>query len=171
MIENRRVRFATLDGFDRDDLALISDIWLADICAAPWASRESLKLAAIFMQWIREPSPTDLDPRQIEDRFQISREEVQKSLVLLKTFGLIEAFTLNRGELKASLRLGPLQKLKVLESKRRMSELLALERREAFMRGKKSGDGRAQTPWRPAGPSIVSAEANLIAEPVPCLTD
>jgi hypothetical protein len=44
MQDQRKVRFAAFDGLDRADLPLANEIWLADLYAASWASKEAMKL-------------------------------------------------------------------------------------------------------------------------------
>ena len=127
MIENRRVRFSTIEDLPRSDLGLIADIWLDDLCQAKWASREVMKVGAILIQWIRQPSPEHLELGAIETAFHVDRDDVAHALSMLKTFGMVEVFTLGEDGIRAALRLSNLQKLRVLDLKRQHATLEAAQ--------------------------------------------
>lgn len=125
MSDLRRVRFATLGALTRDDLPLAVDVWLGDALAAPWSTRETMKLAGILTHYILEPSPEQLSFSAIEDAHHVSRDLARRALSLMALYGLIEGFNTSAGELKVALRLSPLQTLRILDAKRRLEDLEA----------------------------------------------
>lgn len=123
MSDLRRVRFATLGVLTRDDLPLAVDVWLGDALAAPWATRETMKLSGILTHYILEPSPEQLSFSAIEDSHHVSRDHARRALSLMALYGLIDGFNTAAGELKVALRLSPLQMLRILDAKRRLEDL------------------------------------------------
>jgi hypothetical protein len=50
--DQRRVRFASVDGIAREDLPLAYEVWLDEFIRAPWMTREAMKLGPIsFSTW------------------------------------------------------------------------------------------------------------------------
>ncbi len=125
MSDQRRVRFASIEGLAREDLPLAGEIWLDELFRAPWASREAMKLAAHFVRYMADPDPSHLIMRAMEREFQFTRDDIQRALVLLRTFAAIDAFTLEKDDLKVALNLSLLQRLRVLETRRRLMELVS----------------------------------------------
>ncbi len=125
MIENRRIRFNDMDGPDRTDLPLAAEIWLDTVCSGRWSSAEVQKVAAILAGWIRDPQLADAEHRAIEDKYRLTREEVSRAFSLLKLFGFIEAFTVDREGIKAALNLGTLIKIRVIETRQKYRDLIA----------------------------------------------
>jgi len=125
MIENRRIRFNDMDGLDRSDLPLAAEIWLETVCGGRWSSAEVQKVAAILAGWVRDPSLAEAEHRAIEDKYRLTREEVSRAFSLLKLFGFIEAFTVDREGVKAALKLGTLIKIRVIETRQRYRDLIA----------------------------------------------
>lgn len=121
--EQRRVRFVNLDGFDRADINMAAEIWLDDIVQKPWATIEAMKLAAHMVNYIRAASTTPLVFREIETLLQLTREQVTRALSLMKIFGCVSAYVIEREDMRAGLLLNSLQKLRLLEAKDRLSEL------------------------------------------------
>jgi hypothetical protein len=123
MIENRRVRFANVEKLGKVELDLACDIWLKDIVAAAWATREVMKLAAHFMNYMRAANPSNLNLREMETVLQLNREEINRALSLMKLFAVLSTFTVDKDDVRANLVLSPLQILKMLEMKMRFMAL------------------------------------------------
>lgn len=124
-MENRRVRFSNLEKIGKVELGLACDIWLRDLAAAPWASREAMKLGAHFMNYIRAANPANLSLREVETVLQLNREELSRALNLLKLFAVLSSYTVEKDDMKASLTLSPVQILQMLEMKHRFMALAA----------------------------------------------
>ena len=120
----RKVRFAAIDGITREDLPLANEIWLQDLYRAPWASREMMKLAALFVRYMSNPQSTTLSMAEIEIVCQLSPEDVRKTLAAMKGFGAIDAFSVDRTQVQVALNLSLMQRLQVLEVKQRFTAVL-----------------------------------------------
>ena len=123
MIDNRRVRFTNVEKLGRIELDLACDIWLRDLSAAAWASREAMKLGAHFMNYVRAANPANLALREMETILQLNREELNRALNLMKLFGVLSSFTVDKDDVRANLTLSPLQLLRMLEAKMRFMSL------------------------------------------------
>lgn len=132
--EQRRVRFSNIDGLERQDLAIAGEVWLDELVRAPWITREAIKLATHFVRYMRAPDPARMILREIESEVQLGREDMLKTLKQMRTYGAIETFTCDRADLRVSLHLSFLQRLRVLEVTARFGEL-AMQR------------GRNPRPW------------------------
>ncbi len=119
-IEQRRVRFDSIDGLKREDLGTAGEIWLADLCLAPWASREAMKLGAHLVGYMAGPDPRLVKLQHIDAAIQVTREEVKAALRVMKLFGAVTAFSIDQEELRVALHLTSLQRLKVLETVSRL---------------------------------------------------
>jgi hypothetical protein len=123
MIEQRRVRFASIDGIERADLPIAAEIWVDDIGRQSWATREVLKLAVLLKRYMSSPDPRDLLLRSIEMRTQVDRKQVQEALRQMQMFGVIEAFNIEGDVVRVSLALTVLQRLQTREVRHRFREL------------------------------------------------
>ena len=123
MIENRRVRFTNVEKLGKIELDLACDIWLRDLVAAAWSTRETMRLGAHFMNYIRAANPASLNFREIETVLQLNREEINRALHLMKLFGILSAYTAEKDDVRANLTLSPLQILRMLEMKMRFVSL------------------------------------------------
>ena len=123
MIELRRVRFASIEGLVRDDLALAGEVWLRDLMAAPWATREAMKLAVHLVRYMAAPDPQILNPASIEQHINLPQEGLRQALSTMQTYGAVEAFAIERVAVKAALNLTGLQRLQVLEARHRLESL------------------------------------------------
>lgn len=124
-IEQRRVRFATIEGLTRDDLPLAGEVWLDDVIKAPWSSREAMKVASQLVKYMAKADASYLSLREMDRDCQLHREDVQRALTLMRTFMAIDAFTLDKDEVRAALNLSLIQRLRVLEARKRLLELAA----------------------------------------------
>jgi hypothetical protein len=129
--DKRRIRFASIEGLMRADLGLAGEVWLEEVIRAPWASREVMKVAGALVRYMSLSNPPALGLRELESQQQLTREDVRKALVLMQSFQAVEAFVIDRDEIKVALRLGLLQRLRVLEAGRRLHELLGEAARSA----------------------------------------
>ena len=161
MIDQRRLRFSDIVGLERHDLPLACEVWLEDIYRAPWISREAMKLCAYFVRYMNRPDCTALTLREIESQCQLSTDDVRKSLVLLRSFGAVEAFVIDRNDIRVGLCLSYLQRLKALEAKHRFAQLPA-------------GNGptpwpwlAAEEKWLPGSPAANRVAVALAAVPSP----
>jgi hypothetical protein len=122
--DQRKVRFAAIDGLTREDLPLANEIWLQDVYRAPWASREMMKLAALFVRYMSNPQSTALSMGEIEIVCQMSVDDVRKTLAAMKGFGAIDNFIADRAQAQVALHLSLMQRLQVLEAKNRFAAVL-----------------------------------------------
>lgn len=123
MMDQRRVRFVSIEGINREDLPLACEIWQEDLFKAPWVTREAMKLGTHLMRYIRKATPNALNLREIEAAYALSFDDVRKALLLMRTFGAIESFICEREDLRVALTLSFQQRLKVLEIKNRFATL------------------------------------------------
>lgn len=123
MQDKRRVRFYNLSGLTRRDLPLISEVWLQDIQRAQWATREVMTLAGFLIRYVTTPDPALLLPWRMTSITRLEPDEVLRALQMMHANFVIEAFSIENGVVKVSLRLSSLQRLRVLESKLRLIEL------------------------------------------------
>ncbi len=123
MNDQRRVRFATLGIMTREDLPICVDIWLEDTLKAPWATRETMKLAGVLANYIMKPSPEAVRLRAIEDQHQLQKVQVRRALGLMSLYCAIEGFSLADDEIRAAMRLSRLQMLRALEVKQKLAVL------------------------------------------------
>jgi hypothetical protein len=153
--EQRRVRFSNIDGLERQDLAIAGEVWLEEVGRAPWVSREAIRLATHFVRYMRSPDPDRMLLREIESEVQLGRDDMLKTLKQMRTYGAVEAFSCDRTDLRVSLNLSYLQRLRVLEATHRFAEL-------ATQRGRSPRPWveRERVHWRPA-----ASEAEPVAEP------
>jgi hypothetical protein len=122
--ELRKIRFATIEGLQRRDLGLACDIWLEDVCRAPWATREAMRLAAHLVRYMLTPRPELATLMSIDQHMQLGRDEVKLALKYLWMFHAVEAFTIERDEIRVALRLTELQRLRILETQHRLDVLV-----------------------------------------------
>lgn len=121
--DQRRVRFSSIAGIEREDLPLACDVWRADIYNSSWAERDSMKLATQLVRYICNPDPNLVLLREVENNCQLGRDEVKRALTSMRMYGAIDTFSLDRDDVRVYLNLTPLQRLNVLETKRRLREL------------------------------------------------
>jgi len=123
MHEQRRVRFANIDGISRADLPIAMEIWLDDLMRKDWPSRDTLKFANHLKRYMADPDPKDLLLRAIERHTQLDRKQVLDVLKQMQMFGAAEAFDIDGDIVRVSLTLSLMQRLRTLETKRRFHEL------------------------------------------------
>ncbi|HRD77189.1 MAG TPA: hypothetical protein PK264_14870 [Hyphomicrobiaceae bacterium] len=121
--EKRRVRFTSIQGLERGDLPLACEVWCDDLYRSPWAERDTMKLATLFVRYICNPNPTAVLMQQIERQCQLARPELVRVLALMKSYGAVDSFMIERDDLRLYLNLTRLQRLRVLEVKHRLAEL------------------------------------------------
>lgn len=119
MPELRKIRFASIEGIERVDLPLANEVWLDDLYKASWATKEMMKLGCHLVRYMARPDPGMLSFSQFETVCQLTPEESRKTLQVMKVFGAIQDFVCERNDIRATLNLSLLQRLKVLEAKQR----------------------------------------------------
>ncbi len=128
MHENRRIRFASIEGLQRSDLPIAVEIWLEELCQQFWATRDMVKLATLFKRHMQDPDPERLNLSYIDRYCQLERKQVNDSLRLMYTYGVVESFSLEDEQLRASLSLSLLQRLRTLELSERFKKITTVER-------------------------------------------
>ncbi|MGD9784331.1 MAG: hypothetical protein AB7E80_13190 [Hyphomicrobiaceae bacterium] len=123
MIDQRRVRFSTLGPLRRPDLPLIVEVWREDAVNAPWASRESMKLAGILASYVLNSDQIAVGVRVLENNHNLLKEDVRRALSSMTIFGLVEAFSIEGDDIRVALRLSSLQLVRILEMKRTLATL------------------------------------------------
>ena len=123
MIDNRHLRFTNIDGIERRDLPVAAEIWLHDITAACWATRDIIKLATLFAKYIKNPHLEVLGFGEIERNASMEKNQVAENCRVLLLFGTLDTFDCDGPRLKASLNLSFLQRLRVLEVRVRFAQL------------------------------------------------
>lgn len=118
-------RYCNFQAENAGDLELMSEIWLLDVCAAPWVSREAQKLAAYVVTIISSGRASDVYLRDLETSMNILPEETARGLRLLKAFRVVDDFLIDKGKLVLTIRVGKLQLLKFLEAKEKLTALTA----------------------------------------------
>jgi len=163
MSEQRHVRFATLGELSKDDLQLAIEIWFDDAVTAPWASKETMKLAGVLRLYMMRPTAAGLNLKGVEDFYQLSADAVRRALVLFKLYGLVEGHSTDNGQLRAALRLTSLQTLRVLEVKQRLAELLQVNTHDTGEMPK----GTSDQIWLPqsidAEPTVGEGDADEVS--------
>ena len=155
MIEHRRVRFSSIEGVDRADLPLACEIWLDELSRAPWATSEAVRLGGHLMRYICRPDPQLLAIRAIESQCQLGIEDVRKALGHMRAFGVVESFYCDRSDLKVSLTLSILQRLRTLEARHRFQTLAGNGNSRPWIVQKESWVvPDAATPHEPAAQSL-----------------
>lgn len=156
MDDRRHAHFASLGELSSLDLSLAVDIWLEDAIKAPWATKETMKLAGILCRYMLEPKADRLKFKSIEDAYQLNADALRRSLVLFQLFGLVDTYSVEGSGLRAALRLSQVQLLRLMEAKHRLAEL---ERGGEQDTGKSGGVAKAQAPWSPQGARELAASA------------
>lgn len=118
-------RYCNFEAENADDLELMSELWLLDVCAAPWVSREAQKLAAYIVTIVGSGRTSDVYLRDIESSMNILPEETARGLRLLKAFRVVEDFLIEKGKLTLTIRVSKLQLLKYLDAKDKFAALAA----------------------------------------------
>lgn len=129
MQEKRRVRFSNMGELGRTDVPIAGGIWLRDLCAAAWATREAMRLATHFVRYMTQPDDNIVTFEQIENQCQLSRDDVLKALAMMRNYGFVDAFTFDEDCLKAALHLSILQRFETLELTDRYVELMERRRK------------------------------------------
>ena len=88
-------------------------------------TREAMKLGAQFVNYIQSANQATLQLREIETVIQLNREEVNRSINLMKLFRVVKDFTIDKDEIKASLHLSTSQIMQLLEMRVRYLQFLS----------------------------------------------
>ena len=166
MIERRYVRFASIDGLTRDDIALAGEVWLEDLFAATWASREAMKLGVHLIRYMMDPDPALLTYKEIEVHCHMIHDDVARALILMRTFAAVDAFSMEQEGIRVAANLSILQRVRVLEVKERMR---ALEEAEQAANKGHSAAPIKETRWAPQPaiePTITRDSAEMTLNPL-----
>lgn len=123
MIENRRVRFTSIDGLRRSDVPVAGEVWLDDIYRSAWTTKEAMKIAAFMVRYMAKPDPNMMTLTAIEGQLQLGPEQTKVALKIMRMFGAIDSYTVGRSEIRAALNLTVLQKVRALEARHRLAML------------------------------------------------
>ncbi len=135
MIDQRRIRFSTIDGLRRSDLPLACDIWAEDVYRAPWGTKDTMKIAAFLVRYITDAMPpTSATLGGLELRTQLAREDAKQALKVLHLYRAIEAYSIDRNELRVAMRLSDLQRAIVLETIERLEQIAARRSADELLR-------------------------------------
>ncbi|MGQ0672462.1 MAG: hypothetical protein ACT4N2_06220 [Hyphomicrobium sp.] len=149
MIEQRRIRFSSLESLLREDLRLAGEVWLDDIIRAPWATRESMKIAAHLVRYMFDPKSIYATVRGIERELLLPREEIERALTLMRIFHVVDEFVIDRDEIRIALNLADLQRLRVLEVKERLTVFAEREHRAVAADAQREEPARRWSPEHP----------------------
>jgi len=158
MNEQRRVRFASLEPFTRDDLPLIVEVWRDDVVRAPWASRETMKLAGILTSYILSPASHIVALDGLENLHHLQKQEVQRALGMLSIFGLVEAFNIDGNQLRVALRLTLMQTVRVSELKRALAMPGSTQQADNVVEAERPEPRAAREAWVPDAPQAPRTE-------------
>ncbi len=122
-MDQRRVRFDSIEGLQRGDIGLAAEVWLRDICAARWATTQAMKIAAQLVRYMSLPDLRRLTSSSLEHQLMLTKEEIGAGLKLLRLYRAIEDYVIDSEGLKAALHLTTLQRLQVLEVRQRLEIL------------------------------------------------
>ncbi|MCB1521490.1 MAG: hypothetical protein KDJ37_13060 [Hyphomicrobiaceae bacterium] len=180
MIDQRRVRFASLGPFVREDLPLVAEVWRDDIVHAPWASRETMKLGAVLAAYIINREPHTVGIRALENNHNLLREEVRRSLAMMTIFGFVEGFNVEGDDVRVALRLTAMQTVRILDMKQKLASAMPAIGEQRDLQGEAArggspacdgtggGAGRTQSAGRAGGSEPVwlppAAEVPVTAE-------
>lgn len=154
MQDQRRVRFANLDGLRRPgDIVVAADVWLDDLCRSSWATAEAMKVGTYLVRYMALPNPPPLSCVMIDRTTQTAPEQIKLALRLMNMYGPIESYVIDRDEIRIALHLSTLQRLRVLEIQNRL-EILLREQAENRIKEQR---------WTPAAP----VAGNEAGEPEP----
>ena len=123
MADQRRARFASIDGLEQADIILTGEVWYDDIVKAPWSSREAMKNAAQMLRYLSSNDPRMLSLVLMETQLQLSREEVRRSLSLMQSMNAVESYLMEKDSIVVVMHLSQLQQLRVLEARQRLNAL------------------------------------------------
>jgi len=123
----RPFRFQNFDAGSSQELRDMTDVWLADVSAAAWVTKEAQKLAAVVAEYMLVEKSMAVYTRDFESKYNIQSEEVARGLKLLKLFAAIENFEIEKGKLTVQARVTLGQRVKFMELQARYRELAAAD--------------------------------------------
>lgn len=132
--EKRRARFSDTTGLERVDLPVAGEIWLRDLFAASWATREAMRLGMHLVRYMNEPDPEAVKLEQIENQCQLTREDVLKALTMMRNYGVVDAFSCRPNGLRVALHLSLLQRTAALELTDQFCRLVQRRRMDPSVR-------------------------------------
>ncbi len=130
MRENRHLRFADVSGLQRDDLPIAAEIWLEDLVRQAWMTRDIAKLSIHFKRYLERPDSRMMELHQIENECHLERERIVDALRQMYAYGAVSGYAIEGNVVRVSLLLTLLQRLRVLETRKRWTELCAIMNRQ-----------------------------------------
>lgn len=121
--DRRRIRFASISGIERTEIPIAAEVWLETISQSCWADRNIVKLATHLLKYLKAPVPSMVEIGSIERSTGLDRRQLDANLRSMAMYGAIENFDCSGKDLRASLNLTYLQRLRVLEIRRSFMEL------------------------------------------------
>lgn len=109
------IRFSGLELKDRFETSLACEIWLDDACNARWATGNTMKLAAVMIQSIKNNDGRPLDVARLDTLCAMTRDDAAIALRQMRMFGLIADFRMEAGYLHASCRLSHSGQIRYLD--------------------------------------------------------
>ncbi len=126
MRENRHLRFADIDGLGRHDLAIAAEVWLDDLSCQNWVTRDIIKLGNHFKRYLDRPDPQMMTLGQVERDCNTEKAQIVDALRQMYAYGVVSGYAIEHNIIRVSLNLTLMQRLRVLEIRKRWSELRAL---------------------------------------------
>jgi hypothetical protein len=126
-----RLQFADLELRDRFETSLACEIWLDDACNARWATNNTMKLAAVVAQAIKNNDGRPLELSRLDTLCAMSREDACLALRQMHMFGLIAGFKLDAGLIALTCRLSHAGEVRFLDMRQRFDLLEGLRRQSA----------------------------------------
>lgn len=156
--------FANFAPASHDQLVIAIEIWHDEICHGSWASKEAMRIGALLSDNVRSCSRQLLNVKDIESSLSIPKDDTLRTFKMLKLFGFVESFSVEGiGNLAISLRLSALQKIRVLETARKLAELSSSELSER-RQPTAAAVAPAEPVVPPAGGDVVALPTSAEAE-------
>lgn len=130
----RRLRFSSIRGLDRNELPIAAEVWLNDMRGQIWITRDILKLATHLTRYINASDPNLLSLGLVERNCAIDAKQVKECLRMMRVYGAVDAYSCEDDSVRASLHLSYIQRLKVLEIRHKFGVL-------------SGGSGSDDLPW------------------------
>jgi hypothetical protein len=136
-ITGGRLEFAGLDLKDRFETSLACEIWLDDACNARWATNNTMKLAAVVAQSIKNNDGRPLEVSRLDMLCAMTRDDASIALRQMRMFGLIAEYKLDGGIILLACRLSHAGQIRFLDMKQKFDLLDGLRRQEMAAIGPK----------------------------------
>lgn len=115
--------FAEFTPKDRFELSLACEIWLDDACNARWATNNSMKLAAVIVQGIKNNDGRGIEISRLDQLCAMTRDDANNTLRQMRIFGLIADYRLEHGRIGATCCLSHAGQIRFLDMKHKFDVL------------------------------------------------